>query len=526
MNNVTVKQFGIIEHSFEHTGVYDNPYLEATASVALTGPDGEMRTSALFWDGGATWRFRFSPDLVGEWRWETQSADSGLNGDRGSFEVGGSDLRGGITAMDGHPLHFQYQNGEPMWFVGDTAWAFVTDSEEKKHDRNAAEYHVDKRAAQGFNVIHSMMICEAGWGNTGGDAFDDLQAEKINPAYWQEVDERIAYANSKGITVGLVLAWGDKGPNPNDWREFPSQASRERYARYMATRYGAMNVYFILAGEWNADIRRGVSEEQARADYGAIGHAVLEADVHGRMIGIHPMIWGTAREFASEPWCTFGDYQQMYPHVHDEILKSLGTHMPVVNSEYAYYLRDSDEDGVCDKENSHDLDTIRHATWDIVMAGGYVITGWGNTYFGGCRNPKPFDLDAAEDDDWEAQIQKVIQFFKGLYWWKLKCNDDLITTSVERSDDGVREFSTPKGMRKHALPPSTAYWALEDSGMMYIGYVRGVTEGVTLRLGGGVFIVKQVNPRTGDATDLGEMYDAVSFLPPDEQDWVIVAERK
>jgi hypothetical protein len=57
MNNVTVKQFGIIEHSFEHTGVYDNPYLEATASVAFTGPDGEMRASALFWDGGATWRF-------------------------------------------------------------------------------------------------------------------------------------------------------------------------------------------------------------------------------------------------------------------------------------------------------------------------------------------------------------------------------------------------------------------------------------------------------------------------------------
>jgi hypothetical protein len=287
-----------------------------------------------------------------------------------------------------------------------------------------------------------------------------------------------------------------------------------------------MNVYFILAGEWNADIRRGVSEEQARADYSAIGLVVSKADVHGRMVGIHPTFRGTTREFATLPWCTFGDYQQMYPRLHHEILKSVEINMPVVNSEYAYYLRDSDEDGVCDKQNSHDVDTIRHATWDIVMAGGYLITGWGNTYFGGCRNPRAFDLEAGEDDDWEEQIQQVIAFFRGLYWWKLSCHDDLITASVERSGDGVREFSTPNGLRKHPLPPATVYWALEDPGMMYVGYVRGLTETITMRLGGGVFIVTQLNPRTGDTLDLGEVYDEVSFLPPDEQDWVIVAERK
>lgn len=527
MSDKKVKLFDIFEQTFKQAGSYENPYLEINASVVLKNPNGEHVTTALFWDGDDTWRLRFSPDLVGSWQWQTESNDDGLNGHRGQFDVVASDLRGGIEVMDGHPFHFQYQNGERMWFVGDTVWAFVTDSEEKKHNRKAAEAHVDKRAEQGFNVFHSMMISEAGWGNNGGDAFDDLLAEKINPAYWQEVDERIAYANEKGITVGLVLAWGDKGQNPNSWRAFPSQEARERYARYMVARYGAMNVYFIAGGEWDADHRWGkklVTEEQARKDYNAIGRVLKEADVHGRFVGIHPV--RLAREFGKEDWCDFGDYQQQYHELHGEILMSLENGKPVVNSEYAYYLRDQDEDGVCDKQNSHDLDTIRHATWDIVMAGGHFITGWGNTYFGGCRNPQPFDLDAPEDDDWEEQVQHVIQFVTNLYWWKLTCNDNLITTSVGRDGDGVREFNTPKGMRKHNLPPAATYWALEDPNMMYIGYVRGVTDDVTLGLGGGVYVVRQFDPRTGLYTDLGEMHGRVVFTPPDKNDWVIVAERK
>ena len=47
-----------------------------------------------------------------------------------------------------------------------------------------------------------------------GQPFLDFQGESINPAYWQEVDVRLAYLNAQGITGGLVLAWGyDTGWN-------------------------------------------------------------------------------------------------------------------------------------------------------------------------------------------------------------------------------------------------------------------------------------------------------------------------
>jgi hypothetical protein len=94
--------------------------------------------------------------------------------------------------------------------MGDTAWAFFHDSREEKYDGAGALRYLDARAAQGFNVIHCMMLSEVGDGNSGGKPWIDLSAENLNPGYWQQVDQRIAYANSKGIVVGLAVAWADK----------------------------------------------------------------------------------------------------------------------------------------------------------------------------------------------------------------------------------------------------------------------------------------------------------------------------
>jgi len=369
----TIPRFGMLERTFSSATTPANPYVTITATAILTEPDGRtQRHLPLFWDGGSRWTFRFSPDRVGSWQWTIRSDDSGLVGRSGAFGVVPSDGAGGIMPMEGFPRHFQRQNGEPFWFQGETAWALYTDSAEEQHDGRAAEQQIDTRAAQDFNVMHSMLISEGGWGNEGGDAFEDLSRERLNPAYWQAIDRRLAYLNRKGITGGLVLAWGDKRRNPNDWREFPSQPARLRYARYVTARYSAYDVYFIVAGEWNNDVRnsRSLTAEEVRAQYGEIGAAIQGSDPHGRMITIHPGgNPGTVRSFAAEPWMSFGDYQQQYTRLHQSILESRDAGKPVINSEYAYYLRDQNEDGRTDKNNSADLAMIRHATWDIVMAG-------------------------------------------------------------------------------------------------------------------------------------------------------------
>jgi hypothetical protein len=481
----------------------------------------------MFWDGGATWRFRFSPEQVGTWKWSVKSRDAGLNGKTGSFEVVASRRPGSIRPMKGFPQHFERQDGKPFWFLGDTAWALFTDKADEKHDRAAALRYIDTRAGQGINVLHSMLLSEAGWGNQGGLPWEDLSAEKLNPGYWREVDLRLAHANAKQVVCGLALAWGDKRKQePFAWRMFPSVEARKRYARYIAARYSAYDVYFIVSGEWHGEVRtRPSTEEAVRQEFIAIGDALAEADLHDRMVAIHPMTQhGSVREFNAAKWMTFGDYQQNYRDLHGRVLESLavgnalrGVPGPVVNSEYGYFLRDQSGDGVPDKDNSTSAAAMRHATWDIVMAGGYVVTGFGTTYFGGNRDPGPFDLDARKNDVWEAQLGHLRRVFLPLPWWKLEPHDELLSCETPRGKEG-KEFD-------QTAPPAATYWCLAESGKQYVVYVRGLKERVSLAVESrGPLAAMQFNPRTGERKELGEVANVFRFTyrPPDEEDWVVL----
>ncbi|MCX8038163.1 MAG: DUF4038 domain-containing protein [Candidatus Sumerlaeia bacterium] len=517
----TAPVFGVHEVALSASEQYANPYTDLSAEALITEPDGKtQRTVPLFWDGGSVWKFRFSPDRPGAWTWAVKSSDKGLNGQSGRFEAVASDRKGSIRPMKGFPLHFERQDGSPFWFMGDTAWALYTDSAEEKFDRTQAFRYITERAAQGFNVLHSMLLSEAGWGNAGGPPFADLAAEKINPAYWQEVDTRLGFANGKGMVCGLALAWGDKRKvEPYAWRMFPNVEARKRYARYIAARYSAYDVYFIVSGEWHAEVRtRNAPIEDVRREFFEIGAVVKSSDPHGRMICIHPMTaGGSVREFNESGWMSFGDYQQNYNNLHARILESRQFNKPVVNSEYGYFLRDQNGDGVPDKDNSTSLDAMRHATWDIVMAGGYVVTGFGTTYFGGNRDPGPFDLDAAKNDPWEKQIGLIKQLFEALEWWKLEPHDELIRCAAPRGKDR-KELNV-------TVPPETTYWCLADPGRLYVLYVRGLNDPVELTLPEGkqAWRIRQFDPRTGDWKDL-KMAEGKTFAyrPPDVQDWVVM----
>jgi len=521
--------FGIFEHSFRHSGNCERPYTQLVGRATFTGPDDLPREIPLFWDGETTWRVRFSPYLLGAWSWSTRSIDPGLDGQSGTFEVVASQLKGSIRPMAGYPYHFERQNGERFWFLGDTQWSLYTDSAETGHNRAAVEHYIDVRAAQGFNVVHSMLLQEEGWINSGGPPFfgpplEALANEQINPAYWREVDERLATLNAAGIVGGLVLAWGRKKWNqevePWAWDRFVNLEAKQRYARYIAARYSAYDVYFIVAGEWNASAR-GSDNEAARQQYIEIGNALRAADPHKRLAGIHPGTHGNhfCREYnAAAAWCDFGDYQQNYVHLNAEVVASRVYDKPVVNSEYAYYLRDADEDGVVDKPNSQSLEITRHATWDLVMGGAYVVSGFGTTYMGGARCLGPFGVDAPQNDDWEAQIEHVPALFERLAWWTLDPRNDLLSAAQPQTAE--------RTLYGRPAPPERVYWCLAEQGAQYVVYARGITGEVCLDLDAPAsnYVAWQYDPRTGAYQDLGEQRGITTFvyLPPDVQDWVVV----
>ena len=516
-----VDRFGLFEAVFQDAGDYANPYRELEAEAELRRPDGSTWSIPLFWDGGDKWKLRVSPDATGEWSYTVRCSDEGLDGKTGSFVCGPSSRRGSIAPMRDYPRHFQYQNGERMWFLGDTAWALFTDKEEERHDRAAAEAYLRERANQGFNVVHSMMLSEAGWGNAGGLPFDDIGDEELNSSYWREVDHRVADANRQGIVVGLAIAWGDKRrQEPYAWRKFPDLEARKRYARYIAARYSAYDVYFIVSGEWHAEVNtRRSSEREIKREFIAIGDALAAANPHDRMMAIHPMTsHGSVREFNDAAWMSFGDYQQNYRDLHARILESRPTGKPIVNSEYGYFLRDQSGDGQPDKDNSTSLDAMRHASWDIVMAGGYLVTGFGTTYFGGNRDPGPFNLYATKNDAWEEQIGLMKRLFTDLEWWKLAPHDELLSCDTPRGKDR-KELG-------QIAPPSTTYWCLAEPERQFVVYVRGLKAPVTLKIDGSRrgWTMEEMNPRTGERRPLNVdvQEGRMQYMPSDEQDWVVL----
>ncbi len=125
---MNVPMFAIYEQAFTQQQSYTNPYVQVTANVAFTPPAGPRRSIPLFWDGGAKWKVRFSPDAVGAWSWSVNSNDPGLNGAKGSFHCVSSTHHGGIVAMAGYPYHFQHQDGTPYWLFGDTSTTFTAKS--------------------------------------------------------------------------------------------------------------------------------------------------------------------------------------------------------------------------------------------------------------------------------------------------------------------------------------------------------------------------------------------------------------
>lgn len=496
-----VPVYGVFEATFTHNGNYSNPYASVSATASFKGPDGATRTIPLFWDGGTTWRVRFSPHLVGTWTWSSSSSDAGLNGKSGSFRCVASTNKGGIRARASAPYHMEHQDGTPFFWFGDTMWrASLMDSAENLN-RTTFFHYVDVRAAQGFNYIHAN-FGESSAVNEGGSLWDGTPGQKVRPSHFQEIDTRIQYMNAKGITVGYMLAWAQ------DWDDY-GQTERLRYARYCVARYSAYNVVFIVSGEYN--------ESLTAADYRAIAQEIENNDPHRRLTAIHGT--GSVELFADEAWMDFGDYQQVYraPNdteataaqrrdLHNALLAARDHNKPVVNAEYGYYLRDANGDGNVDKPHSHTRRSFRRASWVLAMAGGYFVTGFGTTYSGGNRDPGPFDVDAPKNDDAEADLVNLRNFFTSFSWWKLNPRNSLV-----------------------AVPSGYGY-CLADIGQTYVVFTEE-TASASLSLGGAApstYSVRRYDPRSGSMTSLGDYSGSgpISLTSPDSQDWAYLIELK
>jgi len=308
-----------VEIVLEAQKSYKNPYMEVEVWVDLKGPEFDKRCFG-FWDGNNIFRIRVLAITPGNWTWRSGSnqSDSGLSGKKGSFiavewsevEKEENPNRRGMVKPSANGHAFEYNDGSIYFLLGDTWWPTGTfrypwfEEEEERPIGPAAGFkdYVKYRRKQGYNCIAMVaafpnwvnddkpanlrtpegLELRQAWQQAGTTSAKDMHEEnghrvfffpgkvpgyedtfpdinRINPAYFKNLDKKINYLNAHGFIPFIEVARRDIGPAWKRYYEWPD--SYTRYIQYIWSRYQANICFFspvhydnpgsLPAEDWN-----------------------------------------------------------------------------------------------------------------------------------------------------------------------------------------------------------------------------------------------------------------------------------
>lgn len=305
-----IPRWGLFEQTFTGTGTAENPLQDAELRVIFTAPSRRTHPVRGFWDGGNTWRVRFSPDETGTWTFTTTATpetDAGLHAQKGSFRVVAPR---GTTRFDRHgPIRvarnrtfLEHADGTPFFWLADTGWnaGLLSTPEEFDH-------YISQRVRQRFTAVQ--WVTTQWRAAPKGDRLNELAFTgsdriAVNPGFFQRLDRKMDALNRAGLLSAPVLLWaiaGGSNPAVNPGFSLPEDQAI-RLAQYMVARWQAHDVLWILPGD--GDYRGEKAEKWKR-----IGRAVFGERPHAPVV-LHPggMHW-VLREFQHEPWLDLHGYQ-------------------------------------------------------------------------------------------------------------------------------------------------------------------------------------------------------------------------
>ncbi|MBN2313959.1 MAG: DUF4038 domain-containing protein, partial [Sedimentisphaerales bacterium] len=211
--------------------------------------------------------------------------------------------------------HHMLNNGQPFFWLGDTAWMLV------KRSPDDVRHYMKNRSDKGFTVVQIMGVRVHHKASTeskgrpmqnydGQVPFTRLDPVELNEAYWQHMDFIIDTARKHGLTIAMATMWGqDAGalfPNP--------MKNNYQYGKLLGERYkNRDNVIWLVTGEyekindnWEAD-KQAISDEQ-REMLRAVARGLEEGHGGRHLMTIHPV--GTSSDdFHNDAWLDFNMHQ-------------------------------------------------------------------------------------------------------------------------------------------------------------------------------------------------------------------------
>ncbi len=440
----------VFEISLKVSHQYKNPYVECLnkgqkplVSARFEGVSGDAAHKTIvvpgFWDGGSTWKIRFTPPYSGTWRYETFSGDKGENQKKGEIIVTGwseeeknanPTRRGFIRVNNAEPRYgryFTYNDGKPFFWIADTWWNWT----HRNISFESFKMLADTRSSQGFN-IGQLFFAGNGWGPESSlldTTFMHPDIEQI-----KRVERMIAYANSKGITVWIHAWWCRENMNINIGEE-----NIRRWWRYVVHRLHAYNVIWVIAGEYNMNNYGGFPMEF----WNDLGKLIKSEDPYERIVGAHPTPpmwdggaeapqWSTAEAIHNQAWLDYNQSQCGHARWCNELIPEIIKNAyakqpakPVVVTEPWYEFTEG---------NPTAMD-IRFATWSAIMSGAA-----GHSYGGGHVWKAHLAENRTGLDAWPidtslktntmlypgaVSVGFAGKYLRNLQWWKLEPHPEL-----------------------------------------------------------------------------------------------------
>ena len=532
-----------------------DPIRDVLAEAIFTAPDGRSLPVPAFWDGGRTWRARFAPHIEGTWRyaWRVR-AGSGGQGVRGTASharpatpadqlgvqgsaaspAGGAPagtfqcvpytgtnpfyLHGPIRTSPDAP-HLIHADGTPFFFLADTVWngPMLSTPEDWAH-------YVQTRQQQKFTAAQyvSTQWRTAPDGGPHGPAYEGGDhLTRINPTFFQHLDQKLDLLTEHGIAGVPVLLWAIKGgankeTNPGN---VLSEGDCALLAGYQVARWHAHPVLFILNGD-------GKYLDGEAARWRRIGRTVFgHTRRHERPPTIvHPggQTW-VGHEFRDEGWLDVVGYQS--GHGDDEkawrwiVQGPPATEWASVPGKVVMNIESPYEDHLSyQSKERHPAVHVRRANyWSLMVSptagvtyGGHGIWGWDDGTAPPVAHPNtgvPKHWREALHLPGAEQMTHLYDAFASLPWWQLRPAKELLAAqpgeaevlryiTAARAEDGSCAILYLAGGGEVALDTT----ALRDS----------------LR-------ATWLNPRNGARTEAGTVQRGrVTLTAPDTADWVLL----
>ncbi|BBE18592.1 hypothetical protein AQPE_2755 [Aquipluma nitroreducens] len=537
-NAETIHHGEVYKIIFKSAKTYSNPYKDIPSSsggdllkVTFEGYKGEALNKEItivgFWNGGSEWCVNFAPPYAGEWKYISFSPEKSMNGKKGNLEVvtwtkdeqNANPTRHGFVRVNktgeqaGH--FFEYSDGQPFLWIGDTWWNW-TDS---RIHLETFKQMVDNRSEKGFN-IGQLFVPGNGWGRES--SLLDETYTKLDTEHAKKVEEMIRYANLKGITVWIHGWWSRPDLNKTVGAE-----KMQRWWRYLVHRFGAYNVIWVLAGEYNMNNYGGMGLNFWKD----LGKLIKKEDPYERIVSVHntPPFWSggaaapqwaTGKVLHQEAWLDYNQSQvghgkyanEMIPQVVSEEYH-LNPSKPIVVTECWYEFTEG---------NPTAMD-IRFAAWSAILSGAAGHTyGGGHVWLAsvpeapGGAGAWPYEKGFARttyDYEGAESMKHLAEFFKKVKWWNMAPHPEL-----------VQEYPQPFCLAK----PGEEY-------VLYLRYAGTVKVRMDGSAASGYYKYYWFNPASGQIYDsktiqgnsvlqfeCPESYPAV----PEYKDWVLYIGRK